>query len=505
MAGFGSRATAALLLVCASATPLLAGKSDNSIRFASAEVLESIDPYFNNARLGVIIGQHVWDTLIYRDPRTNEYKPQLATSWRWIDEKTLEVELREGVKFHDGTELDADDVVHTLNFISRPESKVVNQQNVGWIDRAEKVERHKVRIFTKRPFPAALEYLAHYIVIHPHEHYAKVGPKGMNEKPIGAGPFRVIEHVLGRLVRLERNPGYFRDSPKPPPRIDRLEIRFIPDRQTLAAEMLAGGIDFMMNVGVDQAQQMRGAAHVQVQFGETQRIAFLHMNTTEGTPAAPLRDIRVRRAILHAVDRNAMTKSIVGEGARVLSTLCFPSQFGCTDTGAPRYDHDPVKAKQLLAEAGYPNGFDIDLHAYRDRQQTEAIANYLLAVGIRANLRFLQFAAMREQVRAGKAALAHETWGTLVNDVSAMTSVFFKLSRDDMNRDEEVRDLLELGDSSANPTRRKEAYAKGLALIQERAYALPLYSLPTYYVAAKDLAFEAPPDELPRFWEMSWR
>ncbi len=444
MAGFGSRATAALLLVCASATPLLAGKSDNSIRFASAEVLESIDPYFNNARLGVIIGQHVWDTLIYRDPRTNEYKPQLATSWRWIDEKTLEVELREGVKFHDGTELDADDVVYTLNFISRPESKVVNQQNVGWID-------------------------------------------------------------LGRLVRLERNPGYFRDSPKPPPRIDRLEIRFIPDRQTLAAEMLAGGIDFMMNVGVDQAQQMRGAAHVQVQFGETQRIAFLHMNTTEGTPAAPLRDIRVRRAILHAVDRNAMTKSIVGEGARVLSTLCFPSQFGCTDTGAPRYDHDPVKAKQLLAEAGYPNGFDIDLHAYRDRQQTEAIANYLLAVGIRANLRFLQFAAMREQVRAGKAALAHETWGTLVNDVSAMTSVFFKLSRDDVNRDEEVRDLLELGDSSANPTRRKEAYAKGLALIQERAYALPLYSLPTYYVAAKDLAFEAPPDELPRFWEMSWR
>src|SRR4051794_21490828 len=107
-----------------------AGNSDNSIRFAATEVLENADPYFNNVRLGVIVGQHVWDTLVYRDPRTGEYKGQLATAWKWVDDRTLEFALRRGVKFHNGAAFTADDVVYTLNFVAKPENRVVNQQNV---------------------------------------------------------------------------------------------------------------------------------------------------------------------------------------------------------------------------------------------------------------------------------------------------------------------------------------------------------------------------------------
>jgi peptide/nickel transport system substrate-binding protein len=226
----------------------------------------------------------------------------------------------------------------------------------------------------------------------------------------------------------------------------------------------------------------------------------------EQTPSPPLRDIRVRKAMLHAIDRERMVKSIVGEGARVIHTVCFPDQFGCTDEGAPRYAFDPAKAKQLLAEAGFPHGFDIDFYAYRERNQTEAMIGYLRAVGIRTNLRFMQYAAMRDAVRAGKAPLVHQTWGSFsINDVSAAVSVFFKGLPDDVNRDPEVRDLLQRGDSSVDPKVRKQAYAKALTLIQERAYAVPLYWLPTHYVATKDLVFTPYPDELPRFWEMSWR
>ena len=108
--------------------------------------------------------------------------------------------------------------------------------------------------------------------------------------------------------------------------------------------------------------------------------------------------------------------------------MCFPSQFGCTDEGAPRYAYDPAKAKQLLAEAGFPNGFEIDLYAYRERNQTEAMIGYLRAVGIKANLRFMQYAAMREALRAGKAPLVHQTWGSFsVNDVSAATPVYLQV------------------------------------------------------------------------------
>jgi peptide/nickel transport system substrate-binding protein len=496
---------AALLTTCVAAIPASAARSDNSVRFASAEVLEHIDPYFNNARLGVIVGQHIWDTLVYRDPATNQHKGLLATAWTWIDDKTIEFDLRDGVKFHNGSAFDADDVVYTLNFVSKPENKVVNQQYVGWIDRAERIDRLKVRIVAKAPTPAALEYLAEYIPIHSKAYHEKVGPKGMNERPVGTGPFRVTEHVIGKVIRLERNPDYFAGGVKSIPKIARLDVRLIPDRQTQLAEVLSGAVDFLMNVAVDQAEQLRVVPDLQVHFGETQRIAFLHLDTTERTSAPPLRDVRVRKAILHAIDRPTMVKTLVGEGSRVLHAICFPTQFGCSDKQAPRYDYDPQKAKQLLAEAGYATGFDVDLFAYRERPQTEAMINYLRDVGIRANLRFMQFAAMREQVRAGKAALAHETWGTLVNDVSAMTSVFFKFTPDDVNRDPEVRDLLNRGDTSADSQVRKQAYAKALALIQERAYAVPLFSLPTYYVTAKDLVFAPPADEKPKFWEMSWR
>jgi peptide/nickel transport system substrate-binding protein len=469
---------AALFTASAIATPALAGKKDNSIRFAADRVVPNVDNYFNQSSVGAIVADQVWDTLIYLDPRTGEYKGQLATAWQRIDDKTIEFELRRGVKFHNGAMFDADDVVHTVNFIAKPENKIVPQYLAAWIDHAEKVDQYKVRIVTKQPFPPAIAYLATAIVIYPHEYYAKVGPAGMNRNPVGTGPFRVVEHALGKYIRMERNRDYFSDSPKPMPKVDKVEIRFIPDPQTQIAEMLAGGVDIIWNVARDQAEQLRGAPNLQVVPGETGRIAFLHLNGSEKTPGPPLRDIRVRKAILHAIDREAMVKSIVFEGARVLHTNCHPSQFGCTDEGAPRYPYDPAKAKQLLSDAGFPNGFDIDLYAYRDRPQTEAMIGYLRAVGIRANLRFVQAPAHTDARRAGKVAIIHSTWGTTIQDVYDVLPAFFGGNPDDMNRDGEVRDLIDRGNTSFDPQVRKEAYAKALALIQERAYVLSLYTLP---------------------------
>jgi peptide/nickel transport system substrate-binding protein len=328
----------------------------------------------------------------------------------------------------------------------------------------------------------------------------------MNEKPVGSGPYKIVEHALGKYVRLEKNPDYFKDSPKGAAKIDKVEIRFIPDRQTQMAEALSGGVDLIMNVPMEQAKQLQSVPTWKVVSGETMRIAFVNLNTLDDTPAPQLKDIRVRQAINHAIDRPTMVKQLVGEGARVLNTNCFPSQFGCTDEGAVRYEYDPAKSKKLLAEAGYANGFDIDFYAYREREQTEAMVGYLRAVGIRANLRFMQYAAMRDQVRSHKAALIHQTWGSFsVNDVSASTPVYFEGLPDDITRDPEVIAELKKGDNSVDPAVRKEAYKKALRIITEKAYGLPLYSLTTYYAAAKDLEFTPYPDEIPRFWEMTWK
>ncbi|HEV7336773.1 MAG TPA: ABC transporter substrate-binding protein [Bosea sp. (in: a-proteobacteria)] len=498
-------ALAGTAMAALTSMPASAQKAANTVRFAYDQAPENVDPFFNNVRIGVIIGANVWDTLVYRDPNTNEYKGQLAKSWKQVDDKTIEFELREGVKFHNGEEFDADDVVYTLNFISKPENKVVTQGNVNWIEKAEKLDKYKVRLTTKEVFPAAIEYLAGPVVIHPNEYYEKVGPKGQNEKPVGSGPYKVSNYVPGKSITLELNKDYFKDSPKPQPKIGKIDIRFIPDRQTQMAEMLSGGGDLIMHVPKDQADQLKTVPTLQVVSGETMRIVFMQMNIQDGTPAPALKDERVRKAIIHAIDREAMVKNIVGDGSRVINTICFPSQFGCTDEGATRYNYDPAKAKALLAEAGVKD-LTVDIVAYRERNQTEALIGYLQAVGIKTNLRFLQYAAMREQIATNKAMLTHQTWGSFsVNDVSANTPNYFAFRSEDVTRDPEVRDLLNKGNNSVDPAVRKEAYKGALKIIADKAYATPLYSLPVYYVANKDLNFKAYPDELVRFWEMGWK
>ena len=498
--------TALLAAALAASQPAFAGAKDNSIRMAADQVPESIDAYYNNVRIGVILAHHIWDHLVYRDPKTNQYKPSLATAWRWVDDRTLEFDLRKGVKFHNGEPFDADDVVYTLNFVSKPENKSTTQQNVNWIAEAVKVDQYKVRIKLRKAFPAALEYLAGPVVMYPNEYYAKVGPKGMSEKPVGSGPYKVVEHQPGRLVRMQRNAEYFKESPRPQPTVERLELRLIPDRNTQIAELMAGGLDWIYNVPPDQAQQLKTVPTLAVSSGETMRIVWLSLASHDKTPVPQFKDIRVRRAFNHAIDRQAMLKTVVGEGARVLHTMCFPSQFGCTDEGAMRYAYDPAKAKALLAEAGFPNGFKVDIYGYRERQQIEAMIGYLRAVGIKANLRFMQYAAMRDALRESKAALAYQTWGSFsVNDVSASTPVYFKFEADDVTRDQQVRELLDAGDNSIKPAVREVAYKNALQRIAEQAYIVPLYSLPVYYAYAKGLEFRPYPDELPRFWEARWK
>jgi peptide/nickel transport system substrate-binding protein len=499
-------AAVALAATLVALPPAWAGKSTDTLEMAYDQAPESVDPYYNNVRIGVILGATVWDTLLYRDPVTHEYKGQLAKSWKQVDDKTLEFELRQGVKFHNGEDFDADSVVYTLNYVADPANKAVTQQNVRWIDRVEKVDKYKVRVISKEPFPAAKDYLATTLAIHPAKYYKEVGPKGMNAKPVGSGPYKVIEYVPGKSITLQKFDGYFKDSPRPQPKIGKVRIRFIPDRQTQMAEVMSGGEDFIMHVPKDQAEKLQTVPNLQVVSGNTMRIVFLQMNSQEGTPAPQLRDPRVRKAIAHAIDREAIVKNIVGGGAEILHTICTPSQVGCTHEGAADYKYDPALAKKLLAEAGYPNGFELSIHAYRERNQTEAIINYLQAVGIKAKLNFLQYAAMRDQVRGNKAALVHQTWGSnLVNDTSASTPVYYGGGADDITRDAQVKDLLDKGDHTVEPKARNGYYKKALDLIAENAYSVPLWSLPVYYVATKDLNFRAYSDELPRFWEMSWK
>ncbi|MCM2561652.1 ABC transporter substrate-binding protein [Lutimaribacter sp. EGI FJ00015] len=494
---------ASIALIAASGAAM-AEKANDTLRVAFTKELENVDSYFNSSREGVVLQRAVWDGLIYRDPVTNEYKGNLATSWEWIDDTTLEFKLREGVTFHNGEPFNADDVVYTVNFVAKEENGVKTQRNVNWMESAEKIDDYTVRIHLKDKFPAAIEFLSGPVSMYPDEYYAEVGPSGMGLKPVGTGPYEVVSVVPGQHFVLKKYEGYH-DSPKGAPEITNIDIRTIPDVNTQLAELFSGSLDLIWQVPADQAEKMSAMDQFTVMNESTMRVGYLSFDAAGRSGDSPFGDLRVRRAINHAINREELVNALLKGKSKVIWTPCFPSQFGCVEEAATTYEYDPEKARALLAEAGYPDGFETEFYAYRDREYAEAILSYLNAVGIDADFKFLQYSALRELNMKGEVPMSFQTWGSYsINDASAMVSQFFKHGSLDDARDDQVLADLNVADSATDPDTRVEHYAKAIERITDQAYWAPMFSYNTNYVFTKEVEYTPTADEVLRFTTMSW-
>ncbi len=316
--------------------------------------------YFNSQRTGLILAHQAWDMLVHRDPATFEIKPALATDWKFAEDNSLDLTIRQGVKFHDGSTLSADDVVYTINMAANPESKVATPSNYAWIDKAEKTGDWTVRIKMKKPTPAALEYLAMVTPIHPKAYREKVGPEGFAAKPVGAGPYKIVRNEQGKEVVFERFDDYWAGSPKGKPAIKTLHVRFVPDLTTAMTELLAQRADWIWNINPDQLANESTRCRTCRRCGRNRCASAISRSMPPAARATgnPLTNQKVRQAIWHAINRQDMADKLVQGGSRVPVAPCFPTQFGCDGDAAVKYPYDPAKAKALLAEAGFPNGFD---------------------------------------------------------------------------------------------------------------------------------------------------
>ncbi|HEY9569128.1 MAG TPA: ABC transporter substrate-binding protein [Thalassobaculum sp.] len=509
----GAACVAALL--AAGSAPALAGKANDTFVWATSTEMDTPDLYYGNQREALITTYAQCDSLIHRDPMTGEYQPLLATAWKWTDPKTLDITLREGVRFHDGSSFGAEDVAYTLNHVSRPDSNMKIRVIVDWIDNVEVVGPYQVRIHAKAPTPAAFEYLTGTSPIFPDGHYESApsvtGADGKPRRDWGAvvpmctGPYKLVDYQPGQSVTLEKNPDYFEGSPKGKPSIGKIVYRTIKDTETQVAELLTGGIDWMWGVPPENAAMLNDMPNVVVKSAPTMRMSFLALDAAGRTGETPLTDVRVRRAIAHAIDREAITENLVGDGSAVQKSMCVPVQFGC-ETDVTQYPYDPAKAKALLAEAGYPDGFKVTFYAYRDRPYSEAVTNYLRAVGIEADLQFLQWRALRPLIVDDKTPIAHLTFGSNgMLDASASTGHYFQFSSDDYARDPEVRDWLAAGETETDPVKRKQLYSKALKKIADQAYYLPLFVYGRTYAFSSDLEYPLTPDEMAHFYMAHWK
>jgi len=511
----------------------MAGKANDTLVWTTDRDQAVADPYYNNTRELVIIGNTVWDGLLYRDPSSGEYKPLLAKSFKWLNTTSIEFELRDDVVFHNGAKFGADDVVYTINYVSNKDNGVLTWQNVKWMKNAKKTGANKVQIDLNEPFPAALAYFAQAIFMMPKGHYdkapcmiksdpakkdaelekkvaelAKQGKCIDNKRDIGAlksmgtGPFKIDKVIAGDRIIMSKNAKYFAGA-KEKPKIGNLVFRTIKEKNTQIAELLTGGVDWIWDVPKDQAEKLEGKA--QVVNAKTFRISYIQFDVNGGSGQTFFKDKRVRQAVAHAINRDSIVKNLVGAPSEIVHSACHPEQFGCTQD-VPKWAYDPAEAKKLLAEAGHPNGFTVDLYAYRERHFTEAVIGDLAKVGIKANLKYMQFRALRDLVWKNQTPVNQMTWGSnSIPDVSAITSHFFSGGRDDFAKDPEVIKWLQTADTSVDAKVRQENYKKALAKISGELYWLPMFTYAKYYAWAKDLDFKVTSDEIPQFNTAKWK
>ncbi|MGH1423231.1 MAG: ABC transporter substrate-binding protein [Pseudooceanicola sp.] len=502
-------ATSAFALAAALtlATPAFADKSDDTLRVALAEEILSLDYLYTTKREYIILAQMTDATLFELNPETAEYMPSVASGFTWIDETTLEVTLRDDVKFHDGSALTADDVVYTYNWIVSDVSESSAKGAIGrWLESAEKTGPNTVQFNLKTVYPLVFRDMAQRVMLRKNGAY-KVGDvinqDSMANNLIGAGPYMVKTFEPGQELVLQRFDAYFDAAPA----IENVVVRNLPDVGTQQAEMMSGGIDWMFKVPLDLAQSLGATPMAEHLSGNDMRVGFLVLDAAGYTdPDGPLTKVKVRQAINHALNTAEMAEYLIGGSSAPIHTPCHPVQFGCT-TDIAQYPYDPAKAKELLAAAGYPDGFPLELWAYRDKEISEAIAADLTAVGIKVDLRYVKLASLN-QARANREIPAYfGTWGSGgTADTAAIARVHFSETSDrNLSGDSTLTAAVLAAESTNDRAKRVEHYDTALNIIADQAYWAPLFTYSANYLVSPELNFPLSPDGLPRLDQASWK
>jgi peptide/nickel transport system substrate-binding protein len=344
-----------------------ASASAADLRLGLAVEPDSIDPHYHNFGGNKGLMPNLFEALTTTDPQ-DHLTPNLALSWRLINDSTWEFKLRPNVTFSDGTPLTAADVAFTIERVPNVHSAVTDMaEYVKPIARVDVVDPLTVRFETNGPFPLAPEYLSAIgIVSRAHGESAGTANYNTGKAAIGTGPFRFVSWARGDKIVLARNETWWGGRPA----WDTVIIRYIKNPASRLAALLAGDVDLIDQVSVQDIARVQQDARFTVASGLSDDIVGFVFDVqdhpspkiagNDGKPLAvnPFRDRRVREAINLAIDRNAIRDHIMNGQSSPDNQFMKPGQYGY-DPALPPPRFDSQRAKALLAAAGYPDGFHL--------------------------------------------------------------------------------------------------------------------------------------------------
>jgi peptide/nickel transport system substrate-binding protein len=437
----------------------------------------TMDPANHRSRETESVLRTVYSGLAAYDPAMKPV-PELAESWNWIDPLTLEVRLRDGVKFHTGEVMTADDVVYTFTRLLAP-GAVGGQTSpraglLGPTKSVAKVDDHTVRFQLSEPWPVLPTMLTFQEVVSGN-FSEKAGAQGMATQEDGTGPFRLVQWRRGDSLVLERFPGYFGGAAAIPASgkacADRVIIKIIPENASRVAALLAGDVDIINELPTHDVRNVDANSNTKVAAVDGTRTFFVALNNNR----PPFDDVRVRQAANHALNRKLIIDKLLDGRAIALNGVMSPAAFGF-NPDLPAYAYDIRQAKALLAAAGHPDGIDVTLDAESPQKDTaEAIAALLTQAGIRTRVAVTEGSLARERWAVGgkrEGNMWITSWGNASLDPSDIFEPTLKTGGRGNSAgysNKQVDALLDAGARETDSAKRAAIYREAQAIVNKDA------------------------------------
>lgn len=478
------------------APPTMApAKGGTAVVLLAVDSIVTLDPAAYSDRPTETVIRNVFDGLVTRNA-DNEVVLELAQSATRLNDTTWEFKLKQGITFHNGDPLTADDVVFTFQRILTQDIGAQRRGFVSGVDSITRVDDHTVRFHLKSPWPIFMQMLVHNQIV-PQRYLTEVGDEGFARKPIGCGPFKFVSGQLDDEIVLERYEGYYGGAdalpPVSPAPLEKAVFKMVPSPDARVEALLAGEADIIQDVPPYMVGRLLSDTHIQVRPCAGTSPKFIDLNVK----MPPFDDVRVRQALNYAVDVDALLAQVQGGYGTPLPGPLSPANNYVREDLVP-YGYDKTRALGLLGEAGWVV-VDDDGTLGRDREEklsftidaygdyvayAEAVARQLRGLGMDVSVRSWEYDVIRPKLLAGERQAFLRDWGDSIFDpvgyVEAKWHTYVEgtpLGRANYAQyaNPRVDRLIEEGARESNPAKRHVIYDELQRIIYDDAPAVFLF------------------------------
>jgi peptide/nickel transport system substrate-binding protein len=493
-----------------------------TLRWSSPTDITTLDPYAHTESFTTSMLHHVFDPLVRRG-RTLELEPALAVSWKNIKPDTWRFELRRDVKFHNGNPFTADDVVASFTRLLDPGARA--RGNIATVTKAEKVDDFTVDIVTNGPYPLLLNDLAGVYILDKEWMEANGALKPGNigtgvttaasTTAIGTGPFKIESYKPDAGTNFVVNPDWW---DKPQHNLTRIEFKPVKSDATRVAALLSGELDLIAPAPLQDLGRIGSAQGFKVIEEPSLRLIMLSLNFRPELKAMPgqknpLLDPKVRQAMWQAIDMETIKKRVMRDKSRNTGTLVAPPVPGYAKSNDEIPAYDTAKAKALLAEAGFPNGFKVKLNCPNDRyindeQTCVAIAAMWTRAGIQTELQTESRATYFPRQDRGEFDVSMVGWATLppMDGFSVLSSLLaaqkdgYGGSNSSTYTNPKIEELTRKSAQELDEPKRRAMLVEALKIAHDDVAFIPLHQQPVAWAVRDGVEVPQFPDEYVRLW-----